>query len=306
MRLTAISVLRGLMNCLLCFSLLAGCKSNDRSDGYGNFEATEIIVSSEASGKLLRFEAEEGRKLAKGSVVGLVDTTQLHFTLRQLQAEREAMVTKVPGLGARIGVLQEERRNMQRDRERYRRLVEEGAVPSKQLENIENGISVTDRQIASLETEAPGIAGEIRARDARIAQLDDQIRKSVVRNPVEGMVLTRYAEEGELTSYGKALYKIADLHAMFLRVYLSGAQLSQVRIGQEVEVLVDTSNGAERSLKGKITWISAKAEFTPKIIQTKEERVSMVYAVKVLVDNREGLLKIGMPGEMRFLNKSGS
>ena len=305
MRLSDISGLRGFIH-FLCFMLLAACQHNQKSDGYGNFESTEIIVSSEASGKLVQLDAEEGRHLPQGSVVALVDTTQLHFTLRQLQAERDALTTKRPALEARVGVLQEERRNMQRDRDRYQRLLQEGAVPSKQLENIENSIRVFDRQIASLETEAPGIAGEVRARDARIAQLDDQIRKSVVRNPVDGLVLTRYAEAGEVTSWGKALYKIADLQTMFLRVYLSGTQLSQVRIGQEVEVLVDTEKGGERRLKGKVSWISSKAEFTPKIIQTKEERVSMVYAVKVLVDNRDGTLKIGMPGEMRFLNKSGS
>ena len=216
------------------------------------------------------------------------------------------LVAKRPGLGARIGVLLEERRNLKRDDERYRRLVNAGAVPSKQLETIQNGIGVIDKQIRSLETENPGIAGEISAKEARIAQLDDQIRKSIVHNPVDGVVLTRYAERGELTSYGKPLYRIADLQSMFLRVYLSGAQIPQVKIGEEVEVLIDGEKDANRILKGRITWISAKAEFTPKIIQTREDRVSMVYAVKVLVSNKDGRLKIGMPGEMRLLKKRGS
>ncbi len=280
----------------------AGCQKSDRSDGYGNFEATEIIVSSEANGKLELLRAEEGSRMAAGSVAAVVDTTQLHFTRIQLEAERRALAAKRPSLAARIGVLLEERRNLKRDDERYRRLLSEGAVPSKQLETIQNSLGVLDRQIRSLETENPGIAEEISAKEARIAQLNDQIQKSVVRNPVEGVVLTRYAESGELSSYGRPLYRIADLQTMFLRVYLSGAQVPLVRIGEEVEVLIDGG----KSLKGRITWISAKAEFTPKIIQTREDRVSMVYAVKVQVSNPDGRLKIGMPGEMRLPAKPGS
>jgi HlyD family secretion protein len=305
MRQATFSGTVGLLLCL-CFLALAGCQKNGRSDGYGNFEATEIIVSAEANGKLELLNVEEGQRMDAGSLAAVVDTTQLHFTRTQLQAERQALAAKRPALGARIGVLLEERRNLKRDDERYRRLLNEGAVPSKQLETIQNGIGVLDKQISSLETENPGIAGEIRAKEARIAQLDDQIRKSVVLNPVDGVVLTRYAEKGELTSYGKPLYKIADLQTMFLRVYLSGAQVPQVRIGEEVEVLIDGEKAAERSLKGRITWISAKAEFTPKIIQTREDRVSMVYAVKVQVNNPDGRLKIGMPGEMRLPKKRGS
>ena len=282
-----------------CILVLGSCQKSDKSDGYGNFEATEIIVSSEANGKLELLEVEEGLRMAAGCVAAVVDTTQLHFSRTQLHAERESLMAKRPGLGARIGVLLEERRNLKRDDDRYRRLVKEGAVPSKQLEDIENRLSVIDKQISSLETENPGIAGEISAKEARIAQLDDQIKKSVVRNPVDGVVLTKYAEKGELTSYGKPLYKIADLQTMFLRVYLSGAQVPQVRIGEEVEVLIDGG----KSRKGRITWISAKAEFTPKIIQTREDRVSMVYAVKIQVNNQDGRLKIGMPGEMRLLKR---
>jgi len=285
--------------CCLFLLTLTACQKSDKSDGYGNFEATEIIVSSEANGKLELLDVEEGRRMVEGCVAAVVDTTQLHLVRSQLQAERESLVAKRPSLGARIGVLLEERRNIKLDDDRYRRLVKEGAVPSKQLEDIENRLSLIDKQIGSLETENPGIAGEISAKEARIAQLDDQIKKSVVRNPVDGVVLTRYAEKGELTSYSKPLYKIADLQTMFLRVYLSGAQVPQVRIGEEVEVRIDGG----KSRKGRITWISSKAEFTPKIIQTREDRVSMVYGVKVQVNNQDGRLKIGMPGEMRLLKR---
>ena len=290
---------------LLCILMFSGCRTQEKSDGYGNFEATEIIVSAEASGKLLRLDVEEGSRLTKGTPVALVDTTQLHLSRTQLQAERGALVTKRPSLVARIGVLQAERSNRQRDQNRYRRLVQEGAAPSRQLEDIENAISVLDKEIASLATEEPAIAREILARDARIGQIDDQIRKSLVLNPVDGVVLNRYAEAGEVTSYGKPLYKIADLGNLFLRVYLAEADLPRVKIGQEVEVLIDGEKAGVQSLKGRVTWISSKAEFTPKIIQTREERVSMVYAVKVLVDNRRGVLKIGMPGEVRLAKLGG-
>jgi HlyD family secretion protein len=285
---------------LLCTLPVSGCQSNDKADGYGNFEATEIIVSAESSGRLMRFDQEEGVTLEKGVITAIIDTTQLHYTRLQLMAEREALVTKKPGLGAKISVLRQERSNLFRDRDRYLRLVNEGAVPSRQLEEIQNGIAVHERQIGSLEAESPAISGEIRARDARIRQIDDQIAKSVVRNPVKGVVIAKYAEQGELAAYGKALYRIADLENIYLRVYLSGSQLSAVRIGQEVDVAVDGAGGAVKALKGTVSWISSKAEFTPKIIQTKEERVSMVYAVKVLVNNRSGLIRIGMPGEVRL------
>ncbi|WP_233120872.1 HlyD family secretion protein [Chlorobium sp. KB01] len=285
---------------LLFMLLFSGCHRNDKADGYGNFEGTEIIVSAESSGRLLRFDAEEGATLQKGVVTAVIDTTQLHYSKMQLKAEREALEAKQPGLGAKISVLQAERSNLMRDRARYRRLLSEGAVPSRQLEEFENRITVLDRQIGSLETEYPGLSGEIKARSARLAQIDDQIAKSVVKNPVTGVVLARYAEPGELASSGKALYRIADLERIYLRVYLSGAQLSGVKIGQQVEVEVDGAQGAGTVMHGTISWISAKAEFTPKIIQTKEERVSMVYAVKVLVPNRDGLLRIGMPGEVRL------
>jgi HlyD family secretion protein len=286
--------------------LFAGCQSNDKADGYGNFEATEIIVSSESSGKLQLLNVEEGETLNRGVITAIIDTTQLHYTRMQLKAERDALVTQQPGLVAKISVLRQERSNKLRDRDRYRRLVDEGAVPSRQLEEFQNAISVIDKQIGSLEAENPGISQEIRARDARISQIDDQIRKSIVINPVKGVVLTKYTEPGELAAYGKPLYRIADLQTMYLRVFLSGAQLTSVRIGQEVEVVVDGKGDSKNVLKGTVAWISSKAEFTPKIIQTREERVSQVYAVKVLVQNRNGALKIGMPGEMRFEKGKGS
>lgn len=289
----------------LLFTLLfSGCHSNDKADGYGNFEATEVVVSAESSGRLLHFDAEEGSTLQKGVITAVIDTTQLYYLRMQLKAEREALVAKAPGLGAKISVLQQERSNLIRDRDRYRRLVSEGAVPTRQLEEFENRITVLERQRGSLEAEYPALSAEIKARDAALSRIDDQLRKCTIRNPVTGVVLSRYAEQGELASSGKALYRIADLERIYLRVYLSGAQLSEVKIGQVVEVAVDGAASEGKVLKGTISWISSKAEFTPKIIQTKEERVSMVYAVKVLLQNRDGMLRIGMPGEVRMQKRA--
>jgi HlyD family secretion protein len=280
--------------------LSAACSNNDRSDGYGNFESTEIIVSSEASGRLLHFDVREGDLVLKGAVAAQIDTVQLHLTKVQLEAERASLVKKKTGIAADAGIYRQQQENLQRDLNRYRRLVSEGAVPSRQLEELENQARVIERQTGSVTARTPEIIEQIGSMDARIAQIADQIKKSTVRNPTGGTVLTTYVEQGELIAYGKPLYRVADLESMYLRAYLSGAQLSEVSIGDEVDVLVDGSKPADRMLRGRVTWISSKAEFTPKIIQTREDRVTMVYAVKVLVRNRNGILKIGMPGEMRF------
>ena len=284
----------------MCILAGTGCSNNGKSDGYGNFESTEIIVSSEAGGKLLHFGVSEGDQFMKGRVAAQIDTLQLHLSKVELEAGRQALVKKKGEVAAESGVYRQQQQNLRRDLDRYRRLVKEGAVASKQLEDLENQARLIERQTGAVGSKNPQISAEIGSMDARIAKIDDQIEKSTVRNPIDGTVLATYAEEGELTAYGKPLYRIADLESMYLRAYLSGSQLSGVSIGDEVDVLVDAEKPAGRLLRGRITWISSKAEFTPKIIQTREERVTMVYAVKVLVRNPDGVLKIGMPGEMRF------
>jgi HlyD family secretion protein len=289
-----------LLLALGALSALAGCSRNDRSDGYGNFESTEIVVSSETAGKLLRYDVDDGLRLEKGEVAAVVDTTQLDLDRRQLRAQLKALTDQQPSISAEAAVYRQQRRNIQHDLDRYTRLVSEGAVPSKQLEDIRDRALVIDRQISSVDSKSPMVVAQADAVSAQIDRIDDQIAKSLVRNPVKGIVLAKYAEQGEVVTYGKPLYRIADTETMYLRVYLSGSQLSQVRIGQQVEVLVDGRKPADRKLTGTVTWISSKAEFTPKIIQTREDRVNMVYAVKVLVKNPDGLLKIGMPGEIRF------
>lgn len=291
---------------LLLLGCLAGCQNRDASDGYGNFEATEVVVSSESSGKLIRYDIDDGQKLEKGAAVAVVDTTQLDLDRRQLTAQYNALVSQQPSLAAEAEVYRQQRRNVQQDVVRYTRLVNEGAVPAKRLEEARDQALVLDRQIRSVASKNPGIEAQAHAVNTQIERIDDQIAKSVVHNPVRGVVLAKYGEPGEVVTYGKPLYRIADTGTMYLRVYLSGSQLSQVHIGQKVEVLVDGKRPADTRMTGTVTWISSKAEFTPKIIQTREDRVNMVYAVKVLVRNPDGRLKIGMPGEIRFKPSQGS
>ncbi|NUM79379.1 HlyD family efflux transporter periplasmic adaptor subunit [bacterium] len=286
---------------ILGITLLAGCSGNNhKSDAYGNFEATEIIVSAEASGKLLAFNVEEGLTLEAGANVGYIDTVQLSLKRAQLLATRQSVSAKIANILAQIDVLKEQRRVAETDKKRLEKLFGENAATQKQLDDVNGQISVIDRQIVSIETQNAAVLSDVKSLDAQIAQINDQIHKSVIVNPLRGTVLTKYAEPSEVIAYGKPLYKIADLQTMFLRVYISGDQLPHAAIGQKVHVLIDETKKNNQSLEGEISWISSKAEFTPKIIQTKEERVNMVYAVKIKIHN-DGRLKIGMPGEVNFI-----
>lgn len=286
---------------ILGITLLAGCSGNNhKSDAYGNFEATEIIVSAEASGKLLAFNVEEGLTLEAGANVGYIDTVQLSLKRAQLLATRQSVSAKIANILAQIDVLKEQRRVAETDKKRLEKLFGENAATQKQLDDVNGQISVIDRQIVSIETQNAAVLSDVKSLDAQIAQINDHIHKSVIVNPLRGTVLTKYAEPSEVIAYGKPLYKIADLQTMFLRVYISGDQLPHAAIGQKVHVLIDETKKYNQSLEGEISWISSKAEFTPKIIQTKEERVNMVYAVKIKIQN-DGRLKIGMPGEVNFI-----
>lgn len=292
--------LKDLVFISLLLSLFLGCNSNDKSDAYGNFEATEVIISSESTGKILQFQVEEGQLLKHGQKVGVVDTLSLHLNYLQLKAQRQAQASQLTSVRSEIAVLNEQKRIAEKEVKRFENLVKENAVAQKQLDDFVDQVQVLEKRIQATRSKNAGIQGQVRALDAQIMQIEDQLRKSTIYNPISGVVLAKYAEENEITAYGKPLYKIANLDTLFLRAYVSGAQLPNVKIGQKVSVAVDKNESENQTLNGQITWISDKAEFTPKIIQTKEERVVMVYAVKVRVNNKEGLLKIGMPGELNF------
>lgn len=283
--------------------VLHGCMGNgEKADAYGNFEAVEVIISSEANGKLLSFQLEEGDKLEVGQVVGYVDTMQLYLNRKQLQASIKAIKSKTQNVQVQIDVLQKQRINLLREKKRVENLLADSAATTKQYDDIVGQLDVVEKQIVAttsrLNTSNRGLLGEISPLKVKIEQIEDQIRKSVIINPDGGTVLTKFAYENEVTAFGKPLYKIADLKNITLRAYVSGNQLADLKIGQNVKVKIDQQDGM-KELSGQVTWISSTAEFTPKVIQTKEERVNLVYAFKVLVKNN-GELKIGMPGELFF------
>jgi len=279
---------------------LAGCSDkNNKSDAYGNFEAVETIVSSESSGKLIEFNVEEGQVLDENYIAGSIDSVQLYLKKMQLISQKGLVRTKFKNVSSQVSVLQEQRRVAAKEKERIERLLKDNAATGKQLDDINGSIDVINRQINSVETQNSTTNEELKSLDVQIQQTEDQLRKTSIVNPVKGTVIMKFAETGEIVSFGKPLYKIADLEYIDLRVYVSGAQLTEIKIDQVVKVFIDDGKENLRQLEGKITWIASKAEFTPKIIQTKEERVNLVYAVKVRIKN-DGSLKIGMPGEVVF------
>ena len=284
-------------------SILGSCTGNgDKADGYGNFEATEITISAEANGKILFLDAEEGNVLAQNEVVGVIDTVQLSLKRDQLLASKNTIFSKSRNVLSQREVLKEQLKVAQNDKARVENLLQAKAATAKQLDDINGQINIIKEQIKSVETQNSPIINEIKSIEIQIRQIEDQIHKSVIQNPVKGTVLVKYAEPNEITAFGKPLYKIANLEDMILRVYISENQLSTLKIGQEVSVKIDAGQEM-KSYPGVVSWIAESAEFTPKIIQTKEERVNLVYAVKVKVRN-DGSLKIGMPAEMWIATKT--
>ena len=280
--------------------VFVACTNNNKiSDAYGNFEVDDIIISSEANGKLLLFSVEEGKKLTIGKLVAAIDSTDFVLKRKQLKAQKKAISSRIENIQSQIEVQKQQKINLRRDKKRIENLIKDGAATQKQLDDINGKIDLIDRQIESIKTQNVSVTTELEVINTQILQIEESIRKCNIINPVDGVVLEKYAEASEITAFGKPLYKIADVDEMILRIYVSGSQLPHIKIGQEVEVLIDETDKTNRQLSGIISWISESAEFTPKIIQTKEERVNMVYAVKVKVKN-DGSLKIGMPGEVNF------
>ncbi len=285
------------ISAILIIVIFSACTNQVESDAYGNFESIETIVSSEANGKLLSFTIQEGQNYQISERVGIVDTTNLHLQKKQLEASKASVESKIGNILSQIAVYKEQKTTLLKDQKRLQELLKEGAATQKQVDDINGGIKVIDKQIASIETQNSSVINEIKSLEWKIKMINDQISKCKIENPIKGTVLEKYVEQNEFVSMGKALYKIANLDVLELRVYVSGAQLDQIKIGQKVTVLSDKSKTENFESEGIISWISGQAEFTPKIIQTKEERVKLVYAVKVKVKN-DGRLKIGMPGEI--------
>lgn len=280
--------------------LLVACSGdNSRSDAYGNFEVEDIMVSAESTGKLLFFNAEEGQKMAVNEIVVVIDTTDLVLKRDQLFAQQKSTSSKIENIQSQIDVQKQQLGNLKIDKDRIEKLLKDGAATQKQLDDINGQIELVNKQIGSTNTQYATVRSELEVYNTQIAQVDESIRKCCIYNPLEGIVLEKFAEPNEITSFGKPLFKIANMDEMILRVYISGDQLPNIKLSQEVEVLIDQDKKTNRKLTGIVSWVSETAEFTPKIIQTKEERVNMVYAVKIRVKN-DGSLKIGMPGEINF------
>jgi HlyD family secretion protein len=290
--------------CFVPLLILSACSNgNNKHDATGTFEAEEIIVSSEAAGKLVWLNVEEGTTLKQNQMVGIVDTLQLFLKKKQLEASIKAILSKQPDVAAQLAAIEEQIKSANTEKLRIEKLVRSNAASSKQLDDVSAQIEVLNKQYeaakSSLNITRLALQSETNPLQIQIEQINDQLYKSKIKNPVDGIVLTRYAKQNEVTSLGKALYKIADLSKMTLRAYINGNQLAQVKLGQKAKVFVDKGNDEQKELSGEIYWIASKAEFTPKTIQTKDERANLVYAVKVRVVN-DGYLKIGMYGEIKF------
>ena len=282
----------------MVFAGAVACRGVKEPDAYGNFEANEVSVSAQTSGQLISFTPVEGTHLLAGAVVGLVDTTQLALERAQMVAQREATSARVSEAGNQIGVYQAQLAIAERNYERMRRLFEQRAATAQQRDQAERDYRTLVAQIAAARSQQQSVSREVASTAARVAEIADRIRKSRIVNPEEGTVLATYAKAGEVVQSGQPLYKIADVDTLILRAYITEKQLSQVRLGQRVQVHVDQGGGSLLTLPGVVRWVSSKAEFTPTPIQTRDERADLVYAVKIYVPNSKGALKIGMPGDV--------
>ncbi len=291
---------------LILFTLLvtASCNSNKKKfDASGSFETEETIISSEVAGTIMQFDIEEGQVLQSGQVVGYIDSVQLYLKKKQLEEQIKAILSGRPDIPAQIAALQEQLKTAEHDQERYINLRKEGAGTQKQMDDINAQVEVLKKQIAA-QLSSFGVSERIIIEQTapikvQMEQVNDQLAKCRIINPVNGTVLTKYAEAKEVAAPGKPLYKIADLSFLFLRAYITGDQLAQIKLAQKVKVLTDDGADKYKEHEGTISWVSDKAEFTPKTIQTKEERANLVYAIKIKTPN-DGALKIGMYGEVKF------
>lgn len=317
---------------LFFFLGLAACNGdNQEFDASGVFEADEVIISSESVGKILRFEVEEGTELKAGQVIGSVDCKNLSLQKAQIEASIDALGQKTNDAAPQTQIIREQLvsqqrqiatqreqlRILERERRRIENLVKAEAVPAKQLDDVEGQIDVLKKQIDATESQVSvlnqqiksqqqqvsiqnrGVLSERKPLEERIAQMNDQLQRCNITNPIDGTVLVKYATTDEMTATGKALYKIANLSTLTLRAYITGDQLAKIKLNQPVKVFVDNGKDAYKEVTGTVTWIASKAEFTPKTIQTKDERANLVYATKIKVKN-DGYLKIGMYGEVKL------
>lgn len=289
---------------IVIYSLFVGCSgSKNDFEASGTFEAEETIISAEATGVIRQFDVEEGQELTAGQIIGYIDSTQLYLKKRQLESQIRALQGRKPNIAVQLSALQAQLQTAQTERTRLEKLVAGDAATRKQLDDVNAQIEVLKKQInaqqSSLKISSDGISDDVATLQVQIEQLEDQLAKHRLTAPQNGTVLAKIAKVNELTTVGKPLYKIADLQNITFRAFVTSAQLTQLKIGQNVRVFADFGEKKRREYKGTISWISDKSEFTPKTIQTQDERANLVYAVKITVKN-DGYLKIGMYGEVNF------
>lgn len=284
-------------------ALAVSCGTETEFDAQGSFEATEVVVSAEAAGRILRFDVEEGMTVEAGEVIGEIDSLQLELQRRQLQAQQAALLASRPDIRAQAAALREQIAKQEQELERVRNLLRDGAATPKQRDDIEAQLRILQSQLtatlSTLSKSTVTIDGNAAVVEAQIAALDDRIARCRITSPIAGVVLSKYAEAGELAAVGKPLLKVADMERLYLRAYFTSRQLASIRVGDRVTVTADFGGDERYDYEGRIAWLSPESEFTPKTIQTRDSRANLVYAVKIAVRN-DGRLKIGLAGEVRL------
>ena len=293
---------------LLPLFVACGTKQQEY-DATGTFEATEVVVSAEQSGQLLTFSIGEGDNVGQGQEIGLIDTTQVWLKIQQLGATKEVYQSQKPDLQKQIAATRQQLSTAKTEQQRYEELVADGAAPRKMLDDATSQVQVLQRQfdaqISSLNTQLSTLNSQQTAVDVQVSQLRDQLSKCHVVAPINGTVMEKYVERGEFVTVGKPLVKVADTENMYIRAYVTSAQLKSVKIGQQAKVFADYGDGQKKEYEGTVSWISGRSEFTPKTILTNDERADLVYAVKVAIKN-DGFAKIGMYGEVKFTETPGN
>jgi len=288
----------------IAFIIIAGCSNKTgEADSYGNFESTEVVVSAETNGRIIRFDPKEGSLIEKGSELALIDTTLLYLQKGEIEAGIQSVRTKIGIINSQNDIIVQQIANIRVNIKRIEKMVKDDAATLKQLDDLTGQEAVMQRQITANNTQKTSVAAELSVFESKKATINEQLSRSSVKSPLSGTLIEKYSEAGEITAAGKPLAKIADMSVMKLKAYVSGSQIGKIMTGQQCTVRIDDGNKGYKSFTGKISYISEKAEFTPKIIQTKEERVTLVYAVNIDVIN-DGSLKSGMPGEAIFSAKN--
>ncbi len=294
------NIITALFLFMLSSLFVTSCQQDENtSDAFGNFDVNETIISAEAAGKLEQFNISEGSVVKVGALVGTIDSTNLILERNSIEANKLTISAKLTAINAEIKVLKTQLEVVDKEHQRVIKLVKSDAATQKQLDDIEGNIKIIKSKIAAANAQKPAVKAQLEVIDANIAKINNQIDKCIIINPVEGIVLTKLVEQHELVGPGRPLYKVANPDKIYLKAYVTGSQVSGLKTGQKVSIIIDNAEGGLETLAGTINWISEEAEFTPKLIQTREERVSLVYAIKVGFNNN-GKVKIGMPGEVKF------